>query len=250
MLAGAIAIIVMLSATAVFSLPITDKDCPSPNAVQSRFDHCIESNHSSPLLSLFSEQLMGQTVITNDDIITGVGSMCRQEGYTQEAIKCVDKISFPSCPRLTYLKDYVTNNINARWAVFCEGNQISTWLHDTLQNGFMFNRGCVHPNSPVVNVLRNCSEEAQRSEIVTMEDKNTLPTDQVLSLLQEVFINSFWCTINRANEEFLNNNVTLDCGNTWQDIILAFWLHRTAVDDIGPLIGPLEIEALKAMKST
>lgn len=192
---------------------------------------------------MFKEFLTGPSVVTGDDLLTKMSSVCKAEDVRDAYVNCSTVISSPFCPGLVNIRDYVTRNINERLKLFCDSKQTATWLLEALHNSFIFNIKCLQPNNPVISIVYNCFSEALKSE--DTKGFLELPVDQALPLLQIINRDVFWCAINRANDEFKDNHAKLECGSTWQDIFLGFWVFRTAGDTFGPVIEKPEMEVLK-----
>ncbi|XP_060563541.1 uncharacterized protein LOC132722936 [Ruditapes philippinarum] len=213
--------------------------------ISTKFSDCI---WNVTALNSFNEAIEGffhsDTLVTEDDLLSTLTSKCGDESYMKKYSFCAQRC-VENCPQLTYV---VTQYIKQDVAVFCENGEPSEWLATVLQSTYRYNKQCIDygaGDNRVLEIVQQCVDEAD-----FLNHFSDLIVSYAVSTLQSDISNWFRCMLDNAPSfPDYDGDGILDCGSTWQDVVVMLALRISAFNQLGMTINQEIIAELKDIKN-
>ncbi|XP_053374841.1 uncharacterized protein LOC123534830 [Mercenaria mercenaria] len=170
------------------------------------------------------------------------GEIRPAEFLEQLSTTCSNYESYMKCANCTAKrvcedeKTKLKELLSERWALFCDGDQPSDWLKTVLQNQYSYNKSCEQ-------VFKNSFYACVGGD--PKANTNATSLTDVSEIYREAFSGIFKCVI---GELFSHVDYVIQCGSSWQDILLTGWLEFSASYGVAVQISEDEVEQLKVMR--
>ncbi|XP_045172559.2 uncharacterized protein LOC123534394 [Mercenaria mercenaria] len=208
--------------------------------VSERYAECVRVNSYRSSLNKVMKDFM-ETDFTGEVLLSKLESTCRNEQLFNTYSNCTRR-AILECPHLSTV---ITNAVNEGLAVFCQNNAPSAWLYTVLQDGYLHTQRCTEDriDNEILDMVIECAPNFRR-------DWTGVTVHSAITTLQTMIQQLVRCMIdNGPSLPDQDGDGVLDCGSSWQDIVLAYSLRLSSLDDLGWKIGEEEINALQAIKT-
>ncbi|XP_053376132.1 uncharacterized protein LOC123534292 [Mercenaria mercenaria] len=211
--------------------------------ITTMFSDCLRNQTDGNNLDELLQEILNSAEVNEEQFLNKLTSLCSNESVIDSYTMCADR-STADCPQLAFV---VANTVNEDVAVFCENGAPSEWLSTVLQNEYKYTNQCIRYGDGIgmIGVARQCLDDAD----FPYNFSNMTVISAFLAIQRKV---SQWvqCMVNRAPSlPDEDGDGVLECGSTWQDLVLTLALRVSAFDPLGVKIGPQEIFKLKAIKT-
>lgn len=164
----------------------------------------------------FFDNVKEKGIANKEEFLIQLGAVCSNQSALNMYYGCVNNVE-SACPeQAAYIESY----FNRQLTLYCEKNNVSSWLQTFLRNGYSFNKTCTQ-----LEVFGNLTETTCSpifQELSELSQNITITFAEGMLIKQRMATDLFHCVARSLSEE------GLECGSSWQDALLTHWLSMSS----------------------